>query len=275
MAAAEARRHLRGFRRLEAPRQKRAGAALHLRLRHGARPQINSGTSNGFTTAAYQTRRIDNVIISSLSFFANTYNGSNGAPEGILLQCPGNNITIEDCKIQGYKDNIVVGDPTHAITNSTIRRNEILDSYDTSNPTSAHAQGIYVSSSAQNLTIEQNVLDHNGWRQNTPSDRTFYNHDIYVYNGAANVVIRNNIIADASFYGIKFNAGGTATGNLFLRNAESVYLEGAATVSDNVITEAVDAPHRAGALESTRRRRPARRSITTSSPTMPRRARRR
>jgi hypothetical protein len=208
----------------------------------GARPQINSGASNGFTTAYYQNRRVDNLIISSLSFNANTYNGTNGAPEGILLNCPGTNITIEDCKIQGYKDNIVVGDPTHAITNTTIRRNEILDAYDLSNPTSVHAQGIYVSSSTQNLTIEENVLDHNGWRQNSPSDRTFYNHDIYVYNGASNVVVQNNIISDASFYGIKFNAGGTATGNLFLHNSESVYLEGAATISNNVISEAVDMP---------------------------------
>src|ERR1700751_4813351 len=46
----------------------------------GARPQINSGTSNGFTTAAYGTRRIDNLILSSVSFNANTYNGTNALP---------------------------------------------------------------------------------------------------------------------------------------------------------------------------------------------------
>jgi parallel beta helix pectate lyase-like protein len=208
----------------------------------GARPQINSGTSNGFTTAAYSMRRIDNLILSSVSFFASTYNGTNGAPYGILLQCPGSNITIEDVKVQGYKDNITVSDATHAVTDSTIRRCEILDSYNNSNPASVHAQGIYVSSTTKNLTIEENVLDHNGWRQGTPADRTYYNHNIYVYNGAQNVIVRNNIIADASFYGLKFNAGGTASGNLFVRNAESVYLESAATISDNVITEAVDAP---------------------------------
>ena len=50
------------------------------------------------------------------------------------------------------------------------------------------------------------------------------------------------IISRASFYGIKFNAGGTASGNLMLRNSESIYLEGAATIKDNVISEAVDMP---------------------------------
>src|SRR5581483_1117784 len=119
---------------------------------------------------------------------------------------------------------------------------EILDSYNNSSPTTSHAQGIYISSLTKNFTIEENVLDHNGWRANSPGDRTYYNHDIYVYNGATNIVIRNNIIAEASFYGIKFNAGGTATGNLFIRNSESVYLESPATIQDNVITEAVDSP---------------------------------
>ena len=212
----------------------------------GARPQINSGVNHGFLTNANtgNTRRIDNIIISSLSFFANTYDGTNDTQgiAGFRLLAPGSNMTIEDCKIVGYKDNIVLGDTSHAITDSTIRRCEILDSYNLSAPATSHAQGIYISSSGANITIEENVLDHNGWRQGQNADRTFYNHNIYVYNGATNIVVQNNIITEASFYGIKMNAGGTATGNLLARNAESIYLESAATISDNVITEAVDMP---------------------------------
>ena len=44
-----------------------------------------------------------------------------------------------------------IGDPSHTIANSTIRRNEILDNYNISNPTSTHAQGIFVSNSTRNL----------------------------------------------------------------------------------------------------------------------------
>jgi hypothetical protein len=212
----------------------------------GARPQINSGLNHGFLTNANSTntRRIDNVVISSLSFFANGYDGTNDTQgiAGFRLLAPSSNMTIEDCKIVGYKDNIVLGDASHAVTDMTIRRCEILDSYNLSAPATSHAQGIYISSTGANITIEENVLDHNGWRQGQNADRTFYNHNVYVYNGATNVVVQNNIIAEGSFYGIKFNSGGTATGNFLVRNAENIYLESAATVSDNVITEAVDMP---------------------------------
>ncbi|HEX3355621.1 MAG TPA: dockerin type I domain-containing protein [Tepidisphaeraceae bacterium] len=208
----------------------------------GARPQINSGNSYGFATFPSGTKSVGNLILSSLSFFANTYTGLNETANfaGIRLISQGSNITIEDCKITGYKDDIDFDASGTGITNSTVRRCEILDAYDLSAPTTAHAQGIFIGATSANDTIEENVLDHNGWRPGHPEDRTFFNHDIYSYNGAANIVVQNNIIAEASFYGIKFNSGGTATGNLLIQNSESVYLESNATIAGNVVTEAVD-----------------------------------
>jgi len=210
----------------------------------GARPQINSGSGYGFITYSNGTKSIGNFIISSLSFDANTYDGINGTGDtsAIRLLCQGSNITVEDCKVVGYKDNITFDAGGNGITDSTIRRCEILDAFNLGTVGNGHAQGIFIGGASKNDTIEENILDHNGWRQNTPSDRTFYNHDIYSYNGAMNIVVQNNIIADAGFYGLKFNSGGTATGNLFLHNSESIYLESAATIRDNVISEAVDMP---------------------------------
>ena len=208
------------------------------------RPLIDSGSSYGFITFSNGTASIGNFIISGLSFDANTYNGANGTGDtaGIRLLCQGSNITIEDCKIDGYKDDIDFDAGGTGITDSTIRRNEILDAYNLGAVGNGHAEGLFIGATSQNITVDQNLLDHNGWRANTPSDRTFYNHDIYSYNSAQNIVITNNIIAEAGFYGIKFNSGGTASGNLFLRDSESIYLEGAATIDDNVISESVDMP---------------------------------
>ena len=134
------------------------------------------------------------------------------------------------------------GNPAHAVTDVDIRRCEILDSYSTITPTTVHSQGIYIDGDTQRVTIEENVLDHNGWRQGTPTDRTFFNHNIYAAAGATGLVIQNNIDTEASFYGAKLNSGGTVSGNLFAQNSVSIYLENAATIQNNVITEAVSMP---------------------------------
>ncbi|MCS7032580.1 MAG: right-handed parallel beta-helix repeat-containing protein, partial [Phycisphaerae bacterium] len=105
-----------------------------------------------------------------------------------------------------------------------------------------HSQGIYVGPGVNGVRIEENLIDHNGWRHGVESDRTWYNHNIYLQTGARNVEIRGNIISRAGFYGVKANAGGLIRGNFFIRNSEAVYLESDATVEDNVITESVDHP---------------------------------
>lgn len=209
----------------------------------GARPQINSGTSPGFFTWANGSRRINHVVISSLSFFPNSYNHYNagGDLSAIRLTCPGDNITVEDCLLRGYKDNVVLDAVGAQLTRVTLRRNVIADAHAGSGVGNGHAQGIYVGPTSRDVLIEQNIFDHNGWRANTSSDRTFFSHNIYTQTGST-ATVRENVISRAAFYGVKFNGSGTIENNLFLRNAESVYLEAPATVRNNVITEAVDMP---------------------------------
>lgn len=210
----------------------------------GARPQINSGSSYGIITygsGGSSGRSIDNLYIMSLSFTPHTYNHSNGNMDtaGIRLLCQGQNILIEDCKIAGYKENIDLAAGDKGLRNVTIRRNQIIDAH--ADPKIGHAHGLWIGGATNGVTIEENIIDHNGWRQGKESDRTFYNHNVYVYKGT-NVVIKNNVISRGSFYGIKMNSGGTVKGNFFARNAESIYLENTATIENNVITEAVSMP---------------------------------
>jgi len=214
----------------------------------GARPQINSGTSWGFITYGHggaTGQSTDNIIISSLSFSANTYNGTNGNIDtgAIRLYCQGQNITIEDCKITGYRENLTLDPNDNGLRNVVIRRNVITDAYALpSTPTTYNAHGVWIGGASNGVTIEQNVIDHNGWRDGQDAERTYFNHDVYIYNSAQNVVVRENLITRASFYGIKMNGGGTAYNNFFARNAESIYLEKTALLESNVFTEAVVAP---------------------------------
>lgn len=210
----------------------------------GPRPQINSGTSAGFITYANGSRRIDNLVISSIGFTAHTYDhyNGNGATAGIRLTCPGDNILIEDVRVSGYKDNVVIDAFGADLTDVTVRRSVIVDAHAGAGVGNGHSQGVYVGPNADRITLEQNLLDHNGWRPGVASDRTYYSHNVYTQTGSRNVTVRGNVITRASFYGVKFNGAGTIEGNLFARNSESVYLESVATVTGNVITEAVDMP---------------------------------
>lgn len=210
----------------------------------GARPQINSGSSYGLITygkGGATGRSINNLFITSLSFTPHTYNGNNGTMDtsALRLLCQGQNYLIEDCLIDGYKENIDIAAKENGLRNVTIRRNVIIDAH--ASKSIGHAHGIWVGGNTNGLLIEQNVLDHNGWKNSDGSDRNFFNHNIYVFAGK-NVTVKNNIITRASFYGIKMNAGGIAEGNFFARNSESVYLESAATITNNVITEAIPMP---------------------------------
>lgn len=210
----------------------------------GARPKIYSGVNVGFATVQKNGVNVENLVLSSLDFWAHTYNHTNGhgGTAGIRLTSPGKNILIEDVRVTGYKDNIVLDAFGGTLSNVTIRRSTVIDAHAGAGVGNGHAQGIYIGPRSANVTVEENIIDHNGWRQGINSDRTYFNHNIYAKEGATGVVIRNNVISQASFYGVKLNAGGVVSGNFFVRNAESVYLEAGATIEDNVITESVDMP---------------------------------
>ena len=213
------------------------------------RPIIDAGTGYGIITYGNGTgstaRRIDNLVISSLNFIASTYNGSNGTGDtaAIRLLCQGANVTIEDVRAAGFRDNIVIGtDGNGGNTNTVIRRSEIMDSKNftpVQNGVNTYSQGIYLSPSCIDCVIEENFIDNNGTKT---GDDPYNEHNIYVRNGAVRTIVRNNVSSRASFYGLKFNAGGTADNNLFIKNSESVYLESAATITNNVITESIDMP---------------------------------
>lgn len=209
----------------------------------GARPKIRTGTGFGIITYSRAGQSIDNLVIQSLDFFPEKYNHFNGniSTGGIRLLCKGTNVLIEDVKVAGYRENITLGANDSTISNGRVRRSQILDAHAASSV--GNAQGLYISGKANGIVIEENIIDHNGWRTN--NERTFFNHNVYVYNGAKNVTIRNNIISRGGFYGLKFNAGGTATNNFFARNSESIYMEGSSTITSNVITEAITMPTKA------------------------------
>src|SRR5947207_7434841 len=125
----------------------------------GARPVIKSGTKEGLVTFGGTGHPIDNVGVTGLDFLADSYNGKNGSfsTTGIRLTRQGTNWLIEDCRIEGYKDDISLDADGSGTNNVTIRRCQIVNAYAASGVGNGHAQGIYISGGMKNTTIEENL----------------------------------------------------------------------------------------------------------------------
>ena len=121
------------------------------------RPKIQTGTSGGISCG-------NNVAIIGL-YFEPHLRTARTSPSGVSTSRE--NILFEDIVFKGFKDNMIIwGD------NITIRRCQIIDSW----ASQSHRQGIYASG-ASNLTIEENIIDHNGWNSQLPSYHKFLEPD--------------------------------------------------------------------------------------------------
>jgi len=189
------------------------------------------------------------VTVSGLHAKAVATGGGSGM-SFIASSRPIADIVIEDCFIEGFKDNInIQGNASIQIGNFSFRRCIVVDAYP--NGTS-HAQGPFINY-VNGLLIEECLFAHNGWKNADRSDATIFNHNLYISSGnSPNAVLRGNIIAQASSHGLQLRCGGTIQDNLFLLNPLSVQLGGGdpnpnthtngvtGTISNNVILQGVD-----------------------------------
>lgn len=145
-------------------------------------------------------------------------------------------IHIENNRFNYYSIGIVMGSMEGAInTNIVIRRNEIINSYSEDN----HSQGIFFSE-VDGALIEENILDHNGWYQQRPSNvpintkqygyATYFNHNSYI-NQSNNLIIRKNLSSRSSSIGMKFTSNANTDTKINTIKSQNILLE------NNVIIE--------------------------------------
>jgi hypothetical protein len=176
-------------------------------------PRIELG--NYFIDHNGQAR--SNVALIGLDFISFRGNpndpGFNGQPRPALRYVGGGSgHLIEGCHFK-YAEITVQSYSPHHYDGVQVRRNVIERAYhrDTCLPGNPNGNnmyrpsGIFVSH-ADNVLIEGNVFDHNGWnpKEEPTACATIFNHNMYV-NGH-DMVIRDNIIARASSIGIKYRS---------------------------------------------------------------------
>ena len=138
---------------------------------------------------------------------------------------------FENNRFNYYSGGIVLGSMGPAIsTNIVIRRNEILNSYSST----SHSQGMFLSQ-VDHILMEENILDHNGWYQQRPSNvvmntkdngyATMFNHNIYIEN-SNNMVMRNNLISRSSSIGMKFTSNANNVTKINTIESSNILVDG-------------------------------------------------
>ncbi len=184
---------------------------------NGPRPVFDSGKESNLS---HYKNRIGHVAFVGLHLIAtDRLNDANNNAAGFHLLANTENILIEDCRIELYRDGITLQKLWGQMQNIRIRRCIIRNCF----ATNQHAMGLFAKQ-VDGLLLEQNLFDHNGWLENPDPDGTTapptkFNHNIYIQHGTTNVIMRENILARGSSHGAQVRNGGLVENNLFLDNA--------------------------------------------------------
>ncbi len=161
---------------------------------------------------------VDHVAIMGLHFLADARDPNLTSkvvavnPTGINILTHSDGILVENCQVEYYGVNLNFQDFKGPVANVTVRRNVITDAWSNN----SHSQGMYASG-VYNLTIQDNLFDHNGWNtQIAGAAPTWYNHDCYLSSKNTNCVITGNTFARAAGYGLQARSGGIVRNNSFI-----------------------------------------------------------
>jgi hypothetical protein len=144
--------------------------------------------------------------------------------------------------VKGGEDNLVEGvrfrfggvawqawnpspEPRGEVVNLAFRRNTFKEAYPSQG--GGHQQGLWASDT-NGFLIEENIFDHNGWidRDGHSAGPTIFNHNMYLAQGGVTdgIIVRNNILANASSYSLQGRPGGVYVNNLMLREPMGAYI---------------------------------------------------
>ncbi|MCC5821682.1 MAG: hypothetical protein LAT64_00165 [Phycisphaerales bacterium] len=141
-------------------------------------------------------------------------NRTDSSPRGIRWLSTGKDLLVEDCYIGGFKDNVTIEGQGDGFSDVIFRRNIVVDAWSIS----SHSQGLFINRT-ENILIEENVIDHNGWNPNIAgANPTGFNQNVYVQTSTENTTFVGNITARASGAGAQLRNGGIARHNLFYAN---------------------------------------------------------
>jgi hypothetical protein len=212
----------------------------------GARPLFIRDNSDG--VSVWGSEQHNYIAIVGLSFKITTESASS-QHTGINFVNPGTWLLIEDCKVEGFSNNVIADGFGGVRTDTRIRRNVLLDAGRFGDAFNG-GTSIYTAH-YDGVLIEDNVMDHPLTRENgniqDPTNR-YLSHHLYIgENNPGNNIIRGNIGFNGGRTNFNQRSGGLIENNLSLRGAQGITsgisyatAEVAASVRNNVIMESRD-----------------------------------
>ncbi len=174
------------------------------------RPTISPLNDLGIQTGF--GREVNHVAIIGIRFIANR--PEHLSKSGIRWLSSGEGLVIEDCYIEGFKDNIIV-QGTGVFEDVSIRRSVIVDSYSTA----GHSQGLFVKN-VEGIVVEENIFDANGDNPDVPAaEGDGFNQNVYIQVGVTGVEFSGNITSNGPGAGVQIRSGGIARDNLIYQNS--------------------------------------------------------
>lgn len=204
------------------------------------RPIIKTGISTGLQM--FQSPRF--ITMSGIEFYAHKRDPDSvyfigwedvGSPVGFICLTDDEqdveSIVLEDNVFRFYAVNIQISGKKNA-NNVVVRRNQILDSYNTG----GHSQGVFIANAS--LLLEENFMDHNGWYQKRygqlneqyQGQATVFNHNAYLVH-LKNSIITENIVSRSSSIGLKFTSNSNKESGINEVNSYNI------TVDNNLFIE--------------------------------------
>lgn len=176
------------------------------------RPKLIVG-DNGIGLTGKMNADVSHVAIVGIAMVAERA-PDDSSSMGIRWLSTGEDLLIEDCYIEGFKDNVVCQAVNGRYNNFAIRRSVVVDSWSTA----GHSQGLYVSGT-DGVRIEQNLFDHNGWSTSVSgANPTQFNQNVYLATSVYGVEFNGNMTARASGAGVQMRNGGDARANVSYAN---------------------------------------------------------
>lgn len=188
------------------------------------------------------------LVLQSLDLFASTRDPTSRSFSvkkmsdhqnfGIGMICSGRFLWIEDCRLRDFGMDFVLQAPLNNYFDTlVIRRCQVLDSWNF-----GMSSGIYLEN-FQNVVIEENLFDHNGWTDLPGAGKTMFNHNMYLQHGHMgedrHIIVRGNISARAASHGCQLRPGGLLENNLFLKNPLAAFMSYSPSIArNNVVLDA-------------------------------------
>ncbi len=201
----------------------------------GPRPLLVTRQARGFDLTTYPTARA-HLAITEVHCWCNANFG--GSPDaGVQILNSWSDVLIEDCRFDQYSTNIAIQGIETRPRDIRIRRCIINGSVSSSGLSS----GILIGHT-DNVLIEENLLDHNGWNLAFPGCApTIFSHNCYVNpDNTSGIVTRRNIVARGAASGLR-SSGWLCEENLILQNPVGIALgPDTRIVRNNVVLDSRD-----------------------------------